>query len=95
MARPRSRIIGCLLSDGFGMVSRTAGLLRVRMEGVFKQLALRCYLSYLAQVHDADTVAHVVDRAQVVGDEEVCQPELPLELVQHVEDLALDGDVQG
>ena len=45
--------------------------------------------------HDRDAVAHVTHDGEVVGDEEVAHPALLLELQQEVEDLALDGDVQG
>ena len=36
----------------------------------------------------------VADDAQVVGDEQVGQPHLALQLQQQVDDLRLDGDVQ-
>ena len=40
------------------------------------------------------TVRDVPDDVQVVGDEDVDQPELLLEVLEQVEDLRLDGDVQ-
>ena len=47
-----------------------------------------------AQVHHRDPVADVLDDAHVVGDEQVGQPELALELLEQVEDLGLDRDVE-
>ena len=51
-------------------------------------------LTEVAQVHDHDTVAEVLDHAQVVGDEEVGQTLLIPELVQELEDLCLHRYVQ-
>ena len=47
-----------------------------------------------AEVHDRDPVADVLDDAHVVGDEEVGQPELALELLEQVQDLRLDRHVE-
>ncbi len=48
-----------------------------------------------AQIHHRDTVGQVPDHPQVVGNEQVGEPELLLQLLQQVDDLCLDGDVQG
>ena len=45
-------------------------------------------LDDLAEVHHRDAVADVLDDREVVGDEEIRQPELVLEIVEQVEDLA-------
>ena len=47
-----------------------------------------------SQVHDTNAVADVLDDGEVVGDEEVSEPQLLLEIVEQVEDLALDRDVE-
>ena len=47
-------------------------------------------LDDLAQVHERHPVAHVADNRQVVGDEDVGQAELLLEIGQKVDDLGLD-----
>ena len=47
------------------------------------------------QVHDRDPVTDVLDHRQVVGDEHVGEAELALEVGEQVEDLRLDGNVQG
>ena len=56
----------------------------------------RAQLDQLAQVHDPDGVGHVADHGQVVGDHDVGRgsPAL-LEVLHQVEDLGLDGDVEG
>ena len=47
-----------------------------------------------SQVHDTNAVADVLDDGEVLGDEEVGEPQLLLEIVEQVEDLALDRDVE-
>ena len=47
-----------------------------------------------AEVHHRHPVADVLDDAHVVGDEDVGQPELALELLEQVQDLRLDRDVE-
>ena len=51
-------------------------------------------LDELAEVQDGDPVGDEPDRGDVVGDEEVGDLTLPLELDEPVEDLGLDGDVE-
>ena len=46
-------------------------------------------------MHDRDPVGDVADDADVVGDEEVGEAELVLEVVEQVDDLRLDRDVEG
>ncbi len=48
-----------------------------------------------AEVHDGDGVADVADDFEVVGDEQVGQAEVGLEVGEEVEYLGLDGDVEG
>src|SRR4030067_585272 len=48
-----------------------------------------------AQVHDRHPVADVAHHAQVVGNEQVGQAELSLQVFQQVDYLGLDGDIQG
>src|SRR5690606_39081492 len=49
----------------------------------------------VAEVHNDDAVAEVLDDLEVMGDEDKGQAELVLEVHQEVEDLGLDGDVEG
>src|SRR4030042_373081 len=64
--------------------------LRVRVDRLLEERLLRGVFSYLAEVHHRDSVAHVLDGAEVVRYEQVCQSEVPLELVEHVENLRLN-----
>ena len=64
------------------------------MQGVGEELLRGGQLHHVAQVHDADAVADILHHAQVVGDEEVGQVLLLLQVGQQVEDLGLDGHVQ-
>ena len=52
-------------------------------------------LHHLAQIHDGDAVADVANHQDVVGDEEIGQAHLLLELHEHIDHLGLDGHVQG
>jgi len=51
-------------------------------------------LNHLAEVHDGDSVRKVSHHGQVVGNEQVCELELALEVLKEVDDLGLDGNVQ-
>jgi hypothetical protein len=48
-----------------------------------------------AHVHHGDPVAHVLDDRQVMGHEQVREPELALEIEHQVQYLRLHGDVEG
>ena len=62
--------------------------------GCSKTLADLADLHDPAQVHHRDPVGDVPDHREVVGDEQVGQAELGLELVQQVDHAGLDGDVE-
>ncbi len=51
------------------------------------------HLHDASQVHDRDAVREVPRRGQVVGDVEVGEPEVPLNVLHHVEDLRPGGQV--
>ena len=51
-------------------------------------------LDDLPEVHDRDPVGDVADDGEVVGDEEVGEPELLLQLDEQVQHLRLDRDVE-
>src|SRR5205807_6097661 len=68
--------------------------LRVRVQRVGVDLFGVRDLDDLAEVHHGDPVAQVADDRQVVGDEQVGQVELVLEVLQEVHDLRLDRDVE-
>src|SRR4029079_17199069 len=54
----------------------------------------RAFLDELAEVHDPDPVAEVLDDRQVVADEEVRQVEIVPQVEEQVQDLALDRDIE-
>ncbi len=67
---------------------------RVGVVGFVEELVDGALLHDLAQVHDRDPVGRVVHHGQVVGDEQVGQAVLLLEVLEQVDDLRLHGDVQ-
>src|SRR4051794_17658871 len=52
------------------------------------------YLDDPAPAHHHDPVGDVIDHGKIVGDEQVCQPQLLLQVLQQVEDLGLDRNVE-
>ena len=44
----------------------------------------------LAEIHDGNTVRHVFDDCQIMADEQQREAELPLQVLQQVDDLRLD-----
>ena len=58
--------------------------LRVRVDGPRLELVRRRQLHDLAEVHHGDPVGDVADDGEVVGDEEVRQPELALEVLSRL-----------
>ncbi len=85
--RPRSL-------SGVGDRDRRQQGLGVRMGRVVVDVVHLPDLDDLAQVHHRHPVGDVPDHRQVVGDEQVGQRQLGLELVQQVDDAGLDRDVQ-
>src|SRR6266568_2012813 len=69
--------------------------LRVRMERILEELARRGLLDDLPQVHDRDAIRHLPDDAEVVRDQQVRQVLPSLNVLEQVEDLRLDGYVEG
>src|SRR5262249_40037192 len=67
---------------------------RVRVPRLAEQALRLALLDDLAEVHHRDAVGEVADHAEVVGDEEVGEAELALEVAQEVQDLRLDRDVE-
>src|SRR5712691_11288274 len=67
---------------------------RVRMPGLVEQLPHRRLLDDLAGVHHGDPVAHLRDDAQVVRHEDQGHARLPLDVLEEIEVLRLDGDVE-
>lgn len=58
-------------------------------------LCLGAHFHHHAQIHDQHPVAQVLDDPQIVGNEEIGQLELCLQILNQVHHLSLDGHVQG
>ena len=85
---------GCRRCRGRAPGARTAGR-ACRGAGVGEQLLGGRGLDDPAEVHHRDPVADVADHREVVGDEEVGQAELVLQVDEQVDDLRLDRHVEG
>ena len=68
--------------------------LGVGVHGVGIELRARGDFHHIAQIHDRHPVADVLDRGQVVGNEQVGKPHLVFEGHHQVQDLRLNGHVQ-
>ena len=64
------------------------------MQCVRVQIIGRSELHDIAEVHNGDTVADVLDDVEVMRNKEERQSELLLQVMQQVDDLGLDGNVQ-
>jgi len=62
--------------------------------GVVVDLGLVADFHDAAQIHHSDAIGDVADHRQVMGDEDVGDPELVLDLLQQVHDLRLYRHVQ-
>ena len=69
--------------------------LRIGVEGVCKQFIGFTELHHPAQVHDHDPVGNVAHHTQGVGDKQICQVIFLLHLLQQIDDLGLNGHIQG
>ena len=66
----------------------------IRVRGSPVQLRSRGQLDDLAEVHHRNTMAEVTNHRQVVGDEQVRQPELVAQPLQQADDLGLNADIE-
>ncbi len=65
------------------------------MEGLIIDQLSRPILHDMPEVHDRQDVANILDHIEIVSDEKVAKPQFLLEAVQEVDDLGLDGNVEG
>jgi len=49
----------------------------------------------LSGLHDSHLIAEIADDVQVVGDEQICEPFLLLQVLEQVQNLGLDGNIKG
>jgi len=68
--------------------------LGIGMAGMREQLVGRADLDDLPEIHDGDPLRDVAHDAKVVGDEQECQVEFPLQAREEVEYLRLDRDIE-
>src|SRR5699024_7724093 len=73
--------------------SREKGLC-IGVRGVGKQLNRRSLLNETAEVHNSDIIREVVNNRKVVGDKDVCEAKLLLELLEKVQNLSLNRNVK-
>ena len=85
--------VGGLAVLDFGHLAQEG--LGVGVVGRGEELRGGAFLDQAAQVHDHDAVGDVLDHADGVADEEVAQGQFLAQFHEEVEDLGLDGDVQG
>src|SRR5215510_9001278 len=52
-------------------------------------------LNEFAQIHDPNPITHVLDRGQIVADQEIGDAEFSLQIFQEIENLRADGDIEG
>src|SRR4029077_11525141 len=83
------------LDERIGDWNRRKKRARVRMARAAVELMTGCDFHDLAQVHDRDPVGDVLHDREIVRDEEVGEVELALQLLEQVDDLRLDGNVEG
>src|SRR5262249_28430030 len=80
---------------GIGDRHRREERFGIRMSRVGVELLGRRDLDDLAQVHHGYAGRDVLDDREVVGDEQVREAELGLQILEQVHDLRLDRDVEG
>ena len=68
---------------------------RVGMVGPFVQLLRGAGFDHATEVHHHHPVGNMPDHAQVVADEQVREPEILAQPDEEVQDLRLDGNVEG
>ena len=82
------------LPVGIGNRDRREQRLGVWVRRRAVDLVPRADLDDLAEIHHGDAIGDVADDGQVVGDEQVGEPELVLQLIEQVDDAGLDAHVE-
>jgi hypothetical protein len=62
---------------------------------MLEQIIVFSHLDDLAQVHHRHPVAHMMDHTEVMGDKQIRQAELSLQIFEQIQYLSLDGDIEG
>jgi hypothetical protein len=69
--------------------------LRIGVQGTAEKVLSAGHLHNLSHVHDGDAIADVFYNPEIVRDEQVGETELVSQVHQEVQNLRLDGDVEG
>jgi len=86
-----ARGLPCRVRDRYGGKKH----LGIRMEGIRKEFLGWCNLHNSPKVHDGNPVGNVAHHAEVMGDEEVREVHLFLELTEEVENLCPHRNIKG
>jgi hypothetical protein len=86
------RLLRAFLSRGWDGREKSVG---VWVKRVIEQFFGGRILHDVTEIHDGDPVTDVAHHMEVVGDEKITEPETILEFLEKVDDLRLDGNVQG
>ena len=68
---------------------------RIRMKGGAVKFNCRGDFNNPSEVHDSHTLAQVFDYGEIVGNKEVGQTELLLDVIEQVDDLGLNREIEG
>ena len=66
----------------------------VRMDRMIHQFIRICNLHHPYQIHDCDPVRNMLNDQKVVGNKEIGNAQLFLQILKHVQDLRLNGNIQ-
>lgn len=69
--------------------------LRVRMKRPAKKILPTGHFHDLSQIHHSNSITDVFDDSKIMRNEEIREPQLISKVHQKVEDLGLDGDIEG
>jgi hypothetical protein len=67
----------------------------VRVKRSVEEFLRGCILHDVTEIHDGDPVTDVAHDMEVVGNEKITEPKTVLEILEQVDDLRLDGNIQG
>ena len=65
------------------------------MERVIIQLFCRGILHNMPEIHDGNFIADIAYHMKVMGNKEVAETELGLQIFEQIDDLGLDRDIKG
>jgi len=69
--------------------------LGIRVPGADVYIPVGGHLDYFTQIHDGNSVTDILHHCQIMGDDDIGQVELILQVDQKIDNLGLDGNIQG